>query len=125
VRLDRGKGRARETLETKVAVGTSISAGCEVLYPGELPGRRIVVIEVEQGWSRIALGISAAVAPLPAAETSATQNREYLTPANKAGRARRECMPSGCSRQPYACQAQARRKPTRLQWSRMQARPSR
>ena len=63
VRLDRAEGGARETLEIKVPLGTPISAGCEALSLGELPGRRVVVTEVEQGRSRVALAISAADAP--------------------------------------------------------------
>ncbi len=63
VRLGRGEGAAQETLEIEVPLGTPISAGCEALSLGELPGRRVVVTEVEQGRSHTALAISAADAP--------------------------------------------------------------
>ena len=65
VRLGRAEGAARETLEIRVPLGTPISAGCEVLSLGELPGRQVIVTEVEQGRSRIALAISAADAAEP------------------------------------------------------------
>ena len=50
---------AGEALTIEVPLGTPISVGCEALSWGELPGRRVVVTEVdEKGRGPVALAIS-------------------------------------------------------------------
>jgi hypothetical protein len=57
------EGRRRENLTIKVPLGTPISAGCEALSLGELPGRRVVVTEVEDASGPIARAVSDPEAP--------------------------------------------------------------
>jgi hypothetical protein len=52
-------GRANgESLRIRVPLGTPISSGCDVLSLGELPGRRVVVTETNDGHGPVALAIS-------------------------------------------------------------------
>lgn len=49
-----------ETLTIKVPLGTPISAGCQVLSLGELPGRRVTVTEMGTDSGPVARAILAA-----------------------------------------------------------------
>ena len=43
----------------RVPLGTPITQGCEVLPFGDLPGKRVVVTQVEQGGDPVAMSVSA------------------------------------------------------------------
>lgn len=48
-----------ELLTIRIPLGTPITAGCDVLAFGDLPGRRVVVTEVEERTGPVARAVSA------------------------------------------------------------------
>ena len=48
-----------ETRVIRIPLGTPITDGCEVLPFGDLPGKRVVVTQVEQGGAPVAMAVSA------------------------------------------------------------------
>ncbi|HEX7055081.1 MAG TPA: hypothetical protein VF211_14245 [Burkholderiales bacterium] len=56
-------GSQDETLTIRIPLGTPITAGCDALAFGELPGRRVVVTEVEEPGGPVAKAISALDVP--------------------------------------------------------------
>lgn len=56
-----------ELLTIRIPLGTPITAGCDTLAFGELPGRRVVVTEVGEASGPVAKAISALDEPAPPA----------------------------------------------------------